>query len=215
MASVIGITGGIASGKSSASSELVRRGARRIDADEIARRVLESSEVRDAVRRRWGTGVFVNEASDSPVDRKRLAAAVFGSEHTEDLHALNEITHPAILSEIKRRVQQCRDAGITAVLDAPLLYETGLDRLCDIVIFIDADFSVRAQRARERGWTDEELRNREAAQMPVTEKKDLADLVIPSGGTCEELAARLQSALPEISLPNSLKSTDQLTFPEK
>ena len=176
---VVGIIGGIASGKSRVSDELQRRGARLIDADRIGHDLLETEPVKKAIRARWGDAVFQGEK----VDRSLLGQAVFGTSGSEEIAALNEILHPAVTARIERELADCRARGESLVLlDAPLLCETGLDSLCDQIIFVDADLSHRQKRAAARGWSDEDLRRREALQLPLDKKRAQADLVIDNNG---------------------------------
>lgn len=185
---VIGIIGGIASGKSRVSAELVRRGARLIDADRIGHDLLKTSPVKEAIRARWGAAVFQGEE----VDRSLLGRVVFGAPGPEEVAALNEILHPAITAEIERELTACRAQGESLVLlDVPLLCEIGLDRFCDKIIFVDADLTCRQKRAAARGWSGNELRRREAQQLPLDEKRARADLTIDNNGPEEMIAPQI------------------------
>ncbi len=190
---VIGIVGGIASGKSCVSAEFEARGAKRIDADRIGHELLKSPPVKEAVARVWGGSVF----RDGEIDRSLLAGAVFGDSDPEQILRLNGILHPRIAGEVEKELAACR-AGSSplVIIDAPLLYEVHLDRLCDLVLFVDADFSRRAERAARRGWTREELRVREARQMPLEEKKARADLVIDNNGPPEMIYQQIEQIFP-------------------
>ncbi|MBO7725286.1 MAG: dephospho-CoA kinase [Thermoguttaceae bacterium] len=189
---VIGIIGGIASGKSRVAAEILRRGARLIDADRIGHDLLETEPVKQAVRARWGNGVF----RDGQIARPLLARAVFDVPGSEELDALNRILHPEITARVGEELAACRSRGDRLVLlDAPLLCETGLDRLCDEIIFVDTDLSLRQERAAERAWSADELLRREARQIPLEEKRARADLVIDNNGPVEMIAPQIDSFL--------------------
>lgn len=185
---VIGIIGGIASGKSRVSAEILRRGARLVDADRIGHDLLETEPVKEKLRARWGNAVF----REGKVDRSLLAKAVFGPSGTEELEALNKILHPKIVERVEKELAVCRARRDRLVLlDAPLLCETGLDRLCDGIVFVDADLSRRRERAASRGWSADELRRRESRQIPLAEKRARADLIIDNNGPIERISPQI------------------------
>lgn len=190
---VVGIVGGIASGKSFICRALAGRGAEWIDADQIAHEMLKRKSVKEQIRTFWGNEVF----QDGEIDRRRLAEAVFAEGNTASAERLNAILHPLILGEIKSRLSACRARKAPLILiDAPLLFETGLDRLCDHVLFVEADFRIRAQRAASRGWSAEELRLRQNRQISLEEKKRRADLFIDNSGSAEQVEAQLNFLFP-------------------
>lgn len=174
---IIGLVGGIASGKSSVAESLaVLRPGVAVDADAIARRVLERRAVRKAVARRFpGTG-----RRDGRIDREKLAAVVF-SDPTA-LRELEAILHPPVRRGIVRAIERAgRDEVV--YIDAPLLQESGLDALCDAVIYVACPARVRRARTRRnRGWTEAEHRRREASQWPCARKRARADLVVDNSG---------------------------------
>jgi len=182
---VVGLLGAVCSGKSTVARLLAEMGFRRIDADEIGHRVLERKDVGERLREAFGEEIF---CADGTVDRARLARSVFGSKAS--LSKLNAIVHPPILEVIERAITRLKQEGEAAgvVLDAPLLMETGLHHRCDVLVFVDAPEEVRLERARRhRGWSPEELRSREAAQIPPERKRQQADFVIQNSGTEQDL----------------------------
>ena len=181
---VIGITGGIGSGKSTVASMLAELGAEVIDADALGHEALRRDDVKEQLREAWGEGVF--DASGE-VDRRALAAEAFGGE--SQARRLNAIVHPPILAEIRRQVQACRAKAL--VLDAALLIESGLDAICDVVVFVDAPAAVRRERVAARGWTDRELQNREARQSSIEEKRKRSQYVIENGTARENTLAQV------------------------
>ena len=173
---VIGITGGIGAGKSTVARGLGQLGALVIDSDQLAHEELQSPEVIAEIRSRWGPRVF---APDGAIDRKALGAVVFDA--PGELRKLEDLLYPRIERRRKQIVaEQTGRRGIRAVvLDAPKLYEAGVDKECDAVVFVDADESVRLDRvARTRGWNREELHRREKMQIPLDKKKAMADYVV-------------------------------------
>ena len=188
---VVGLTGGLASGKSLVAGELRRLGAVVIDADEISREVTRPGmpAYRDIVER-FGSG-FLKE--DGTIDRKRLGRYVFS--HPEALSTLNSLTHPRILDEIERRIkgmERTERRGII-VVDAPLLFEVGLHRRMDRVIVVYADEERQIERLIKRDHlTREEATRRIKTQMPLSEKIKRADFVIDNNGTEEETLLQTQ-----------------------
>ena len=173
---VIGVLGGIASGKTALATMFARLGARVVAADAIAHRALAEAPTRERIAARWGPGVL---APDGSVDRRALADRVFG--RPDEVAALAAITHPVILAHMRRQIDEARRSPTVAaiVLDAPLLLEAGLDELCDVLVFADCPRRVRAARVRdERGWDSRELQRREGHQRPLAEKRALADYTV-------------------------------------
>lgn len=177
---VIGIMGGIASGKTTVADMLGSFGAKVIDADRIGHRLLGTPEVKEKLVKRWGREILDEE---DEIDRSRLSELVF--QDAEMLGELNETLHPLILEEIRREIAG-EEAGVV-VLDAALLQETGLTGLCDLLIFVAADDSLKKERAvKDRHWSPEEVDRRERFQGPADEKRKMADYVIDNNFSKEE-----------------------------
>lgn len=176
---VIGIVGGVASGKSYVTRCLQDLGALVLDGDREGHEVLRDSDVEDMIRRRWGKTVF---GSDGRVDRRALAGIVFSqsARGREELEHLEHITHPRIATRLRERIDQARLAGVAkaVVLDAAVLLEASWDKFCDLIVFVDTPQAVRRERARERGWSEDQFTAREASQWPLAEKRSRADFVI-------------------------------------
>jgi dephospho-CoA kinase len=182
---VIGLTGGIGSGKSSVTDYLTEMGRAVIDADLISREVVSvGSGGLAAVVARFGESVLLRDGS---LDRKGLAALVFsdGDARAE----LNAMLHGRIALVIDERLAACRAAGRAAVfLSVPLLIETGMHRGLDAVWLVDADEGERVRRVALRdGMSPEEARMRIAAQMPSSEKAKYSSEIIDNSGTVPEL----------------------------
>jgi dephospho-CoA kinase len=198
---VIGLTGGIASGKSLVSRELKRLGATVIDADQIARDVVRpGSPGWEMVAGEFGRSVI---GSDGNLNRKALGQLVFNN--PLELQRLNRITHPLILAEIEKLLQQYRsEPGGIVVLDAPLLFETGLDRSVDEVWVVLVDHQTQVTRLMERDrLTKAEAERRIRLQMSLEEKAFRADRVIDNWGLPEETARQVESVWRNTSIPTS------------
>lgn len=195
---VIGVMGGIASGKSAVARALAGADGWVLDADKIAHRALEAPAVRAWLRQNFGEQVFGADG----VDRPALAARVF----TEpQLRAeLEHLVHPIVRDELRARLELARSQRIPrVVLDVPLLLENDaahqLMRECDALVFVHSNATVRAERARRtRGWAGSELERREAAQSPLEFKRARADVVIDNDGDLDQLNERVALALREI-----------------
>ncbi len=182
---VIGVVGGIASGKSSVARIFGECGGAVLDADVIGHQVLTREDVKREIRAEWGDGVF---APQGEVDRSRLAAVVFqpGVESEVQLQRLETITHPRISAELERQLATLREAGCPAViLDAAVMFKSGWHRLCDKIVFVDVPETMRIARAVARGWNAEQMRQREARQTPLAEKRNWADAVVDNSGSFE------------------------------
>lgn len=196
---VIGLTGGIASGKSTVSALLKEKGAAIIDADKIAREIMTKCkpawhEVVDY----FGDEILNEDKND--IDRKKLADIVFSDK--AKLEVLNSITHPKIIEEIKRQVEEYKKAGKKIiVIDAALLIEAGLNKIVDEVWVVAVNEEVQLQRlmTREKGITKDEAVKRIKSQMPLTEKLKFADRVIDNNSTIEETKNQVDKIWTKIS----------------
>jgi dephospho-CoA kinase len=175
---VLGLVGGIGSGKSASAAVFVTAGAKLLDADQMARAVLDQPEVQHALVTRWGADLV---GTDARIDRQRLAAIVFGDDASSRaaLDYLEELTHPLVWRQTLAALRAAaRDRMPAVVIDAPLLLEAGWDLLCDAVVFVDSPWNVRVQRVANRGWTAAELARRERRQWPIEFKRWRAHAVI-------------------------------------
>lgn len=190
---IIGLTGGIASGKSAVAVELAALGAVVLNADEAAHRVIEYPEVQELLVQRWGPEIL---KPDGGTDRRAVARRVFGptSASRDDLDYLESVLHPRIRAEFTMELERLRLSGIkAAVIDAPLLLEAGWDEICDLLIFVDSPREDCKRRAQTlRNWSAEEFSTREAAQMPIEEKRQRATHSIANDGTLDELRVRVR-----------------------
>lgn len=216
---VIGLLGGIASGKSFVAELFRQHGAVVLDGDRAGHEVLHDKEVKEAVRHRWGAGVF---GPDGEIDRKALACKVFapptavpGADSPSapaigdraagdgaaagsppepgELAYLEQLTHPRIAARLAQQVQAAVDSGAPAVVvDAAVMIKAGWDALCDTLVFVDTPREVRLARARGRGWSEEEFTRREASQENLVVKRARADVIIDNAGPPEATSAQVE-----------------------
>jgi dephospho-CoA kinase len=188
---VIGLIGGIGSGKSRASALFATRGARVLSGDEAGHQALRQPEVRARIVERLGPGVL--DAQDE-VDRRRLAGRVFAD--PAELRALEGIVWPWIGRRLREQVEAARaDPGVKFVLlDAAVLLEAGWNGVCDWIVYIHAPRAVRLRRlAEQRGWTAKEVEAREQAQFSLTDKARRADHALDNSGPPEALARQVDA----------------------
>lgn len=193
---VIGVLGGIASGKSLVARLLAGSGGAVVDADAAAREVLGSPELRERIREHFGPAAL---RPDGTPDREVLARRVFAD--PEARARLESWIHPPVRARIHALVREARGAGRTPiVLDVPLLLENDaehhLAELCDALVFVDSDPGERDRRAQaQRGWPEGEVLRREAAQTPLSEKRARAHHVIHNRGDLEQLERSVRDVL--------------------
>lgn len=192
---VIGLVGGIGSGKSSIARWLSNhRNVFVIDADSIGHDVLSQSDIRKQLERQFGQQVL---DSDGRVNRAALARIVFGAteDHRRAREALERIVHPEIEQVLSETIHQVRASkSVKAIiLDAAVLLEAGWDRVCDAVVFVESSVENRRQRvARSRGWTNEEWEHRETSQLDLNAKRTRADFVIHNDNSLEHAGQQLE-----------------------
>jgi dephospho-CoA kinase len=187
----IGLVGGVASGKSTVAREFARLGAVVLNADEVAHRVLEEPDVKAALVDRWGSEALL---ADGQVNRVAISRKVFGPASAQDERKfLEELVHPRVRRELERKLHEYSETATQAVvLDVPLLLEVGWTELCDVIYFVDAPWDVRLRRAKDRGWSESELLEREAAQSAVEQKREEADRIIENASTLQVLRSKVE-----------------------
>ncbi|KAI0035049.1 CoaE-domain-containing protein, partial [Vararia minispora EC-137] len=186
---VIGLTGGIATGKSTVSSILAARGLPIIDADVLAREVVQpGTRAHRAIVREFGTGVLLPDGS---LDRPKLGAVVFNDERKR--RALNAIVHPAVRYGMLWAVIKCWMRGErVCVLDVPLLIEAGFWRWVGKIVVVYCSAEIQMQRLQQRdGSPREAAQARIQAQMPIADKLEYADAVIDNSGGRSELETQV------------------------
>lgn len=184
---VIGLVGGIGSGKSTVAEELELLGCVVVDSDRAAREILMRPEIKTVLTGWWGAGIVDGQGN---VDRREVARIVFADPRERE--RLEQLVHPLIRQERDGVVARvASEGGGVVIVDAPLLFEAGVDRECEAVVFVEAPREARAERVSRRGWDAGELERRESAQMPLEEKKRRSQYVVVNDGSREELRERV------------------------
>jgi len=189
----IGLTGGIGSGKSTVSDFLKTKGLSIVDADQLAREIVKPGmPANEEIRNRFGLEVL---NVDGSINRKELGKIVFSDK--EKLMQLNEITHKEIIEAIKIALAGLKEKGVrVAFLDAPLLFELGLDSMVDETWVIDTPDPLRIKRLVDRdSMTREEILARISSQMPQNLKNSKATIVIDNSMGVEELQERVEQLI--------------------
>ncbi|MCE9598491.1 MAG: dephospho-CoA kinase [Spirochaetia bacterium] len=187
---LIGLTGAIGSGKSSAAAVFAASGAVVLDADRLAKDALLDPGIQSELRVRFAPA-FENDI----LVPARMANLVF--EDKTRLKALTDLTYPIIRRKFADAVGSLPDGGIL-VYDVPLLFEAGLEGDFDLTICISTDPAIRHERLRKRGLSDSDIKRREELQFSSAEKERRADLVISNNETQADLAPKIQSLIEEI-----------------
>ncbi len=197
---VLGLLGGIGSGKSTVARLFEELGAVVLDADFMARAELEREPAKSAILKEFGPGLL-NE--NGRIDRERLGDLVFRD--PERLRRLNSIVHPLVRREIRRRLEELRAApgatpgALLVLLDVPLLLESELNALCDQRLFVDAPLELRLERVRlHRGWSTDELERREKNQKSIDEKRARADYKVINDGALAPVRAQVRAIFQEL-----------------
>lgn len=192
---IIGLTGSIASGKSTVAKMIESYGLPIVDADVVARQVVEpGTPTLNKIAEAFGPEVI---AHDGSMDRAKVGSIIF---HNEEMRkTLNGIIHPAIREEMLRQRDEFISFGEKNIfMDIPLLFESKLEHFVEKIIVVSVKKEVQLQRLMERnGYSEEEANARIATQIPVKEKEQLADAVIHNNGTLEDTAIQLQNILYE------------------
>ena len=199
---VVGLLGGIGSGKSQVAAAFARQGARIIAGDQLGQAALRDPDIRGRIVSRWGEGI-VDERGE--IDRRGLAAIVFAD--PDQRKALEAITHPWIRQRIRAELEETsKDPRVPLiVLDAAVMLEAGWNEVCDRLVFIEAPRAVRLERvARQRGWSEKEVEAREQAQLPLTEKAVRADHVLDNSASLEHLNRQVNDLLHLLGIGPSL-----------
>ncbi len=193
---VVGLTGGIASGKSTVSRLFVEAGVPVICADELAREVVKAGSPGLAeIRRAFGDEVIDPQGE---LDRAAMARVVFHQADRREL--LESIIHPRVAKEKEKRLTKLQRQGYSlAIVDVPLLYETGWDRFCNLVIVVTVSRETQEERLRARdGMSREDARARVDAQMPIEEKVERADRVVDNSGSVQHTREQIDSLVKEL-----------------
>jgi len=192
---ILGLTGGIATGKTTVAKMFASFGAKVIDADRISHRLMdEDKKLKERIISVFSEDVL---GKNGRIKRGRLAALIF--DNPSALRRLNKIMHPAIISRIKKELKECKQK--VAVLDAPLLIEAGLSELVDKLIVVKADEKIQVSRCRQKtGASKQEIKKRIRAQMPLSEKIAVADYVIDNNGRLDRTRKQVKEIWKGVNL---------------
>ncbi len=188
---VVGVIGGIGSGKTLVAEELGRLGGHVVSGDALGHKALRQPDIRAKVIEKWGRAVV---AADGEIDRRQLGRIVFAD--AEQKKALEALTHPFIERGFRTEIARVeKDVNIAfTALDAAVLLEAGWNEMCTHVVFVDAPRQIRLERLQQkRRWTEADLAAREKAQMPLDEKRKRADVIIPNAACRDELTKHVES----------------------
>lgn len=185
---IIGILGGIGSGKSTVAAELAKLGCAVIDADEIAHELLEEAGVKEKIIGCFGDSIL---DCSGRIDRKKLAQMAFADR--KQSASLNNIIHPGVLARTEELIEQYnKESQVKAiVLDMPLLVEVGWERRCDRLIFVDCKKTLRAVRAEKMGINENELKIRENFQISLDSKAEVSDNRVDNNSDVAALAKQV------------------------
>jgi dephospho-CoA kinase len=195
---VLGLVGGIGSGKSRVSAALERRGGRIVAGDPLGHEALRQKNVIALIVENWGRDVL---EPNGQVDRRKLGAIIFAD--ADDRKELESIVHPWIGQQLHEQLHAAKsDPNVPfAVLDAAIMLEAGWQAACDSLVYIHAPRVERLQRATAKfGWTPAEYTARERAQMSLTEKARRADYALDNSGSLEQLEAQVDRLLKQIGI---------------
>ncbi len=190
---VVGLIGGIGSGKSRVAAEFARRGAVIIAGDQLGHEALRQPAAKEEIVRRWGNRVLDDNGE---IDRRKLGRVVFADR--AELKTLEAISFPWIERGIEEGIRRARaDEGVAlVVLDAAILLEAGWNRFCDRIVYVHTPRALRLARvAAQRGWSPKEVDARSRAQLSLTEKVSRADDVVDNSGSPEETARQVETLL--------------------
>ena len=181
---LVGLTGAAASGKSAALGFFREAGAFCVSTDALAKEVLTSGACYNRILTSFGPGVFLKDGS---IDRKKLAEEIFSDKSKRK--RLESILHPEILNHTLALIKKSHEKII--IVEAPLLFEAGLEKCFALTVCVDAPGNLRLKRAAARGWTSAEFRRRDAAQLTAGEKAVRADVVIGNDGSLKDLRKKV------------------------
>jgi len=185
----LGITGGLGAGKSTACQRLKERGAVIFDADSVAKEILLTvPEVQEQISDVFG----INIQNHGNLDFRKLANIAFSNE--ENQTALNNIIHPYVIKAFEKKREETEGQDGLLVIDAPLIFESGLDSHLDYTVLIYSTYKIRIARAIRRGnLSREQILKRMELQMPEEEKRKLASFVIENNGPVDQLYQKVDS----------------------
>ena len=199
---IVGLTGGIGTGKSTVSRKLRERGYPVIDLDVISREVIEYPEVIDELVRNFGNEILENQNNTSgkkSISRNKLRQTVFKEE--KKVSVLNSIMHPPIVKEMRRQIEELRKSYKTVFVEVQLLFEAKLEKEFDIIVLVYADKKTQLERVLKRdGRNEGEVQQIINAQMDMTEKRRLSNYIIENNGNSEMLDLEIEKFIKKLGI---------------
>jgi len=199
---IVGLTGGIGTGKSTVSRKLRERGYPVIDLDVISREVIEYPEVIDELVRNFGIEILESQNNISgkkSISRNKLRQTVFKEE--KKVSVLNSIMHPPIVKEMRRQIEELRKSYKTVFVEVQLLFEAKLEKEFDIIVLVYADKKTQLERVLKRdGRKEEEVQQIINAQMDMTEKRRLSNYIIENNGDSEMLDLEIEKFIKKLKI---------------
>ncbi len=192
----LGIAGGVGAGKSSVAAILAELGCFVADSDALSRESFGDPAVRDEIVSWWGSGVL----EEGEIDRGEVARIVFS--RPDQRRRLESLVHPWIETRRRKLFEQAPPDTRALVIDAPLLFEAGLERECDAVIFVETDPARRLARlTSSRGWDEAQWKKREESQLSLDDKRARSDYVVINNGDLDKLTEQVRRILNELTQP--------------
>jgi dephospho-CoA kinase len=195
---ILGLIGGMGSGKSYVAGELARHGGRIISGDILGHEALRQPDIKEKLVARWGRDVL---DQDGEVDRRKVGRIVFAD--PAERKVLEALSFPWIERRFREESEKAQNdpAVKFVILDAAIMLEAGWNRVCDRLVYVDSPRALRLQRlSQQRGWTEKEVEAREQAQLPLEEKRRCADAVIDNSGDSATTARQIADLLQQWSL---------------
>ena len=191
---IVGLTGNLASGKSEVAKIFKRLGAHVFDADEVSHRLMrKGTDIHRAIAKIFGDAFL---AGNGELDRHKLAERAFS--HPKDLKKLNTLIHPGVILEAYRAIEKGKGKKGVVVLDVPLLFEAGIEKIADFTVMVTSNEKVMLRRARKRGVDRALAKKILRSQWPSAKKAKLAHYVIRNDGTPKQLAAKVKAVFERI-----------------
>jgi dephospho-CoA kinase len=192
---ILGLTGGIGSGKSTASKIFISMGIKVFDADVIAKKILETDIIKNEIKERLGKKFI--DINKNNLNKELLKKEVFHNK--KKLEILNEIIHPKVIEKYKKLYFEYKETNEIIVFDVPLLFEVNLEKYCNKVLVIDIDPEIQMNRIKARDGIDIELIKKIIeAQMPREEKIKKGDIIINNNGKIEELEEKIRKVIKDL-----------------
>ena len=199
---IVGLTGGIGTGKSTVSRKLRERGYPVIDLDVISREVIEYPEVIDELVRNFGNEILENQNNTSgkkSISRNKLRQTVFKEE--KKVSVLNSIMHPPIVEEMRRQIEELRKSYKTVFVEVQLLFEAKLEKEFDIIVLVYADKKTQLERVLKRdGRSEGEVQQIINAQIDMTEKRRVSNYIIENNGDSEMLDLEIEKFIKKLGI---------------